>query len=63
MGSVLKKSFFEAMRDACARVDGQYNPYEVAGSGRDRDVTVAGRLAMRRVTENLMRIFGSTGKA
>jgi fructose/tagatose bisphosphate aldolase len=63
VGSVLKKAFFEAMRDACSRVDGHYNPYEVAGSGYDQDVMVAGRLAMRRVTENLMQTFGSAGKA
>ena len=36
VGSVLKRSFFEAMRSACSRVSEGYNPYEVVGSGLEK---------------------------
>jgi ketose-bisphosphate aldolase len=63
VGSVLKKSFFEAVRGACSAVGPGYNPYEVMGSGLKEDVLTAGRLAMQREVETLMRVFGSAGKA
>jgi fructose/tagatose bisphosphate aldolase len=63
VGSVLKRSFFEAVRAACAAVPPGYNPYDVVGSGLAEDVLIAGRLAMRREVEALMGVFGSAGKA
>lgn len=48
VGSILKRSYFEAIRDACARVGDSYNPYEVVGSGLDPDVLTAGRSAVLR---------------
>jgi fructose/tagatose bisphosphate aldolase len=63
VGSVLKKSFFEAVRQACAAVGPGYNPYDVVGSGLAEDVLTAGRLALRRSVEDLMRVFGSAGRA
>ncbi len=63
VGSVLKRSYFEAMRSATMEVDEDYNPYEVVGSGLDGDVLAAGRIALRKVVEDLMRLFGSAGKA
>ncbi len=63
VGSVVKKSFFEAVRTACAAVGPGYNPYEVVGSGLEGDVLTAGRLAMRKSVEELMRVFGSAGRA
>ncbi len=63
VGSVLKRSYFEALRQSAASVHGGYNPYEVIGSGLKEDVLVPGRLALQKVVENLMRLFGSAGKA
>jgi ketose-bisphosphate aldolase len=64
VGSVLKRSFFEAVRRACAKVVGdQYNPYEIVGSGLDNDLLAVGRLALQETVEDLMRLFGSAGKA
>jgi hypothetical protein len=40
-----------------------YNPYDVVGSGLKEDVLASGRLAMRKSVEDLMRVFGSAGKA
>ena len=40
-----------------------YNPYDVIGSGFATDVLTAGRVAMQTVVEEMMRLFGSAGKA
>jgi len=63
VGSVLKRAYFEALRRACANVGDDYNPYEVVGSGLDGDVLAAGRVALQRVVEGLMHLFGSAGRA
>ena len=63
VGSVLKRTYFEALRTACANVGNDYNPYGVVGSGRQSDVLAAGRLALQREVESLVRLFGSAGKA
>jgi fructose/tagatose bisphosphate aldolase len=61
IGSRLKQTCFTALRDACAGVSSSANPYEVIGSGLANDVLVAGRLAMQRDVEAMMRLFGSAG--
>ena len=63
VGSVLKRTYFEALRQACASVDDAYNPYEVIGSGLPTDVLTKGRLALQQTVEELMRLFGSAGRA
>jgi len=63
VGSALKQAFFRALNDACCQTPENCNPYEVIGSGVAADVMVAGRLAMQRVTEDYMRLFGSAGRA
>jgi ketose-bisphosphate aldolase len=63
VGSILKKSFLEAMRAAGVAAGSAYNPYEVIGSGLAVDVMTAGRAAMQKVVEQYMVLFGSAGKA
>jgi fructose/tagatose bisphosphate aldolase len=63
IGSVLKTSYFEAVRNACQKVDSEYNPYEVVGSGLEKDVLAAGRAALKKTVEDLMLLAGSAGKA
>jgi ketose-bisphosphate aldolase len=63
VGSVLKQTFFEAMRSACSRVGEGYNPYEVVGSGFEKDVLNCGRIALQKKVEELMSVFGSAGRA
>jgi fructose/tagatose bisphosphate aldolase len=62
LGSVLKRSFFDGLRTACARVDEDYNPYEVVGSGSASDVLAAGRAALQKTVERFMGIYRSAGK-
>jgi len=63
VGSILKQSFFDAMRAAGNRAGDAYNPYEVIGSGGAPDVMAAGRAAMQRVVQEYMELFGSALKA
>jgi ketose-bisphosphate aldolase len=63
VGSILKRSFLEAMRAASVAAGTFYNPYETIGSGLPNDVMVAGRSAMQKVVEDYMGLFGSAGKA
>jgi len=63
VGSAIKRAYFEAVRRASIQAGDAYNTYEVVGSGLAADVEAAGRLAMRAVVEDLMRLFGSAGKA
>ncbi len=63
VGSVIKRTYFETLRRACNAAGDDYNPYEVVGSGFTADVTVPARLAMQAVVEDMMRLFGSAGKA
>ena len=63
VGSSLKAAYMEETRRACQGVGQHYNPYQVVGSGLAEDVLVAGRLGVQRVVEDLMRLFGSAGKA
>ena len=62
VGSVLKRSYFEAVRHACALAGDAYNPYEVVGSGQREDVLAAGRVALEETVEDLMHLFGSAGR-
>jgi fructose-bisphosphate aldolase class II len=63
VGSILKQTFFEAMRAASTRAGDAYNPYEVIGSGVASDVMAAGRFAMQKVVREYMELFGSAEKA
>jgi len=63
VGSVLKRCFFEAVRSACSKVSEDYNPYEVVGSGFEKDVLASGRIALQTKVEELMSVFGSEGCA
>lgn len=63
VGSILRRCYFDAVKKACAGVGADYNPYEVVGSGLPNDVLAAGRLALQREVEDLMGLFGSSGKA
>ncbi len=63
VGSVLKRTWFEAVRWACVQAGDDYNPYEVVGSGLASDVLTAGRVALQKTVEELMVVFGSAGKA
>jgi ketose-bisphosphate aldolase len=63
VGSILKRTYFETLRDASNQVGSHYNPYDVMGSGMSSDVLAVARTAMQETVEDMLRLFGSTGKA
>jgi len=63
VGSSLKRTYLNALRTACMQVEDDYNPYEVIGSGFSKDVLTAGRIALQKTIENLIRLFGSAQRA
>lgn len=63
VGSILKQTYLNSIRQACAEIGNDYNPYEVVGSGLDNDVLTIGKIAMQKVVEDMMGLFNSAGKA
>jgi fructose/tagatose bisphosphate aldolase len=63
VGSAMKRACIEAMRASLAAAGDAYNPYEVVGSGMDRDVMMACRRAIQEVVREYMALFSSSGKA
>lgn len=63
VGSILKRAYFDAVQNRSAKVDKEYNPYDVVGSGLEIDVLLAGRDAVRKTVEDLISLFGSAGKS
>jgi len=59
VGSALKRTYFEAMRQTTMQAGDDYNPYEVVGSGLAGDVLTAGRTALQKNVEDWMMLFGS----
>ena len=51
----------EGLREGCSRIGGDYNPYDVVGSGGNNDVLAAAGAALRTTVEDLMHVFGSAG--
>lgn len=62
VGSVLKRTYFEALRGACAQVNATYNPYDVVGSGLGEDVLSIARFALQKKVEDLMGLFGNAAR-
>jgi fructose-bisphosphate aldolase class II len=63
LGSVLKQIHFKAIKTAIEATSGDYNPYQVLGSGTSEDVLMAGRIALQSKVEHIMHVIGSAGKA
>jgi fructose/tagatose bisphosphate aldolase len=62
VGSLMKTSYLVALRSYLHQLDADYNPYEVIGSGLNEDVLTQATVALQRVVEELMQLFGSAGK-
>jgi fructose/tagatose bisphosphate aldolase len=63
VGSALKRIYFETLRSSSGRIDADYNPYEVVGSGCELDVLGTARNAMKEMVAEWMLLLGSAGKA
>jgi len=63
VGSALKRIYFETLRATSGRIEVDYNPYEVVGSGGKLDVLGTARNAMKQMVAEWMLLLGSAGKA
>jgi fructose/tagatose bisphosphate aldolase len=63
VGSILKRTYFEALRAATAEISQNYNPYDVVGSGLKDDALTKARIALPHVVQELIKLFGSEDKA
>lgn len=63
VGTILKKSFWEGMRGAVLNAPAPVNVHDTLGSHKDSDVLNAGKARMKAKVQELMRLYGSSGKA
>ena len=63
VGSALRTAFYEAVKKRIAATGTDFNPYEVLGSGLPEDILLAGRIAVRDLVQQKMKLFGSAGRA
>jgi len=63
VGRILKQTYLNILKKEIENIKGDYNLYEIIGSGFKSDVLVKARLEVQRIVENYMHIFRSAGKA
>ena len=63
VGTVLKKTFFQAVRAGALKASEDESVHELVGSRRRNDVLAAGQSAMTSKVRELMRLYRSSGKA
>ncbi len=63
VGSALRRSFYQGVKNKVEEIGDRFNPYEVMGSGREGDALQAGKLAMKAIVKEKIRLFGSAGRA
>jgi ketose-bisphosphate aldolase len=63
VGSVMKQAFLEAVHQKLAETAEVTNPHDKLGRGKELDLLMAGRLAVRDVVQRKIRIYGSSQRA
>jgi fructose/tagatose bisphosphate aldolase len=63
VGSILKKVYFQKIKDITGRLDAGSNPYEIVGSGFKNDINTQARIAVQQSIESFMVQYGSNNKA
>jgi ketose-bisphosphate aldolase len=63
VGTVLKTVFLDGLRGAVPDASDGYGVHALIGSHKDTDILVAGKDRMRAVVRDLMRLYGSSGRA
>ncbi len=63
VGTILKKSFLDAICDAVDNWSTKVRVHDVLGSHRDTDLMVAGKVRMRSKVREFMQLYGSSGRA
>ena len=62
VGTILKKRFLQAVQETMASWTGEVNVHDVLGSHKAADYLVAGKTAIKAKVQELMRLYGSSGR-
>jgi len=63
VGTILKKSFFHAIRESVLASDGSANIHDIVGSHREQDFLLAGKRSMQAKVQEFIQLYGSSGPA
>ncbi len=63
VGSIMKRAYIDVLKNTSSIIGEDHNIYEVIGSGFKNDILVQARIAVSKVVEELMRQYGSAGRA
>ena len=63
VGTILKKSFFAAIREAVLAFDDSTNVHDIVGSHREQDFLITGKRPMQAKVQEFLRLYGSSGRA
>ena len=63
VGTILKKSFLEAVRAQVSAWPERVDPHQVLGSHQDTDLLQAGKARMGEEVSRLIRLYGGSGQA
>ena len=63
VGSILKKVYFQNIKESAQELSFESNPYEVVGSGFEKDINVKARIELQKAIEMFMMQYGSNNKA
>jgi ketose-bisphosphate aldolase len=63
VGSILKKVYFQKIKEIAQNLSISCNPYEVVGSGFASDINTCARIAVQKTIENFIIQYGSKNKA
>jgi ketose-bisphosphate aldolase len=63
VGSILKKVYFQKIKDTTEHLNAGSNPYEIVGSGFKNDINTQARIALQQTIEGFIMQYGSNNKA
>ncbi len=63
LGGILKKVYFNALKNATENIEEDCNIYEVIGSGFKEDILIKARIEVQKIVEKYIKLYGSAGKA
>jgi len=63
VGTILKQTFYQAVQHTMIGWAGRINVHDILGSHKETDWLVAGKMAMKERVKELMRLYGSSGRA
>ena len=63
VGTSLKKSFFNALRESVLTSDDSANVHDIVGSHREQDFLLVGKRSMQAKVQEYLQLYGSSGRA